>query len=281
MSAVASFLEICDLVASGAPFSDEVNARVRSIDFDSFDIDEIKLVRDAAWLPDDLAADILKGWVRHQDQILLKLRAHLVVTPAVDKPTLREFTRAIRKPSEEPPVIVEDVIHKLATAGGTRAAVNAKDANLIIATASSEIAGHPLSHLFSPSPNEFFMSNCTQAQSIVVSLPPFLKLQLRSYKLGAPPKEEGKSVVGGISSWHIDGSNDPNNFQDLLDAQSANRDLVAAGAVHRFAVTDSHKTFYQHFRLTNDGQSHQNNLSILLSEFDLSGVLIICRGNEP
>jgi hypothetical protein len=283
MSSVELFAAICqEVTATGHTadgITDEITKRVKAINFDTFDIDDIKLVQDATWLPDDLAVDILKRWMRNQDQVLLKLRANLVVTPTIEKTTLLEFTRAIRKPSQEPSLIVEDVIQKLATAGGTREPVNPKEANLITATASSETPDHPLTHLFSVSVKEFFMSNSTQGQFIVVSLPPFLRLQLTSYRLGAPPKEENKKAVGGIGSWHLEGSNDVKNFQESLDEQSENRDLMDPEAVHVFPIADSHKEFYQHFKLTNDGQNHQNNLSILLSAFDLSGVLVICKGD--
>jgi hypothetical protein len=120
------------------------------------------------------------------------------------------------------------------------------------------------------------MSNAQHGQFIIFSLPSFLKLEVTGYTLGAPPKSENKKAQGGMSNWILEGSDDPKNFQVLLDAQNDNKDLQYADAVKTFPIV-AKTGFYQHFRLTQTGPNHQANLSIFLGRFDLSGKLIIYR----
>jgi hypothetical protein len=280
------FLDISERVRDGSLSPEQGMEQIKNpeIDFLRFDIDQIKGVQDAEWLSDEVAVNIMKSWMRRQNEILLELRAHLVVTPTIPKERLLEFTRAVRNPSQEPDLVVEDIIYSLATAGGTREPVNPLTEGLISAAASSELQdqSHRLPELFNfkrapGQPAPYYMSNSTAGQWITISLPPFLKAQVVSYKLKAPPRVEGKKAQGGISSWNLQASDDLKNFQVTLDIQTENKDLQNVDAVAVFPVRSDQKGFYRHFRLTNAGQNHQNNLSIFLAGFDITGKLIICR----
>jgi len=279
MSGYELFLDICRRVESGELKADEGMSEIkdRKIQFLDFDIDQIQAVQNAAWLSDEVAVDIMKSWMRRQDEILLLLRAHLVVRPTISKDRLLEFTRAVRNPAQEPDLIVEDIIYQLATAGGTRDAVNPMEEGLITAVPSSELPDHRLCDMFSFQPGKYWLSQATQSQYVTITLPPFLKAHVVSYKLRGPPRAEGRKAQGGISSWTLYASNDEKNFQTTLDIRTENKDLLEADSVAVFPVTSEQPGYYRCFRLVNTGVNHQNNLSIFLAGFDLTGKLIICR----
>jgi hypothetical protein len=137
MKGFSEFDAICRSVEEDPTSVDNARAKIKDIDFLSFNIDEIQRVQDATWIRDEKAVDIMKCWMRRQDEILLKLRAYLVVTPTITKDQLLEFTQSVRNPSRQPDLIVTDIIRRLATAGGTRAAVNPYTEKLISAQVSS------------------------------------------------------------------------------------------------------------------------------------------------
>jgi hypothetical protein len=174
-------------------------------------------------------------------------------------------------------LIIEDIIRSIATAGGTRTAVNPVTEGLISAQASSEVGEHRVSELFDfVNSGKYFMSNAQQSQFVIVSLPSFLKLQVTAYTLGAPPLVENKKAHGGVSSWILEASDNPDAFQVVIDSRNDTRDLQGAGAVQTFSVSEC-PGFYRHFKLTQTGPNHQGNLSIFLSRFDFSGKLTIHR----
>ena len=269
------FEELSQSVQNGSMKPEAALADVQKMNFLGFDIEDIELVQKADWLPDDVAVKIMKDWMHQQDEILLKLRAHLVLTPTISKDRLKEFTEAIRSPSKEPDLIIKDVIEKIATAGGTRDALNPLTNGLISCSSLSETNDHPIADLFSFEKGKYYMSHSVQGQFLAVSLPPFLQLQVTEYTLGAPPKKDNQRAEGGISSWQLQGSNDQKNWA-TIDLQSDNKDLARADSVKTFVVEEPEKKgFFTHFKLTHTGQNHQLNFSILLSKFDLSGKLII------
>jgi hypothetical protein len=278
MGDFAQFDDVCRRVESSATTPDDAIQAIKSIDFIQFDIDQIQRVQDAQWLPDEIAVDIMKRWIRRQDEILLKLRAYLVVTPTITKDELLGFTQTVRNPSREPNLIVTDVFRRLATAGETREPVNPLVEKLITASASSELPDHKLADLFSFNPEKFFVTQSTGSQWFIVSLPPFLKIQVTAYKLKAPPKESSKRAQGGISSWHLQASDDIKTFSVTVDLQTENKVLQAGGSEGVFQVPrENNIGFYRHFKLDHRGANHQGNNSILLAGFDLTGELIICR----
>lgn len=273
------FNQISQDVKDGKMTVEAAVSELGSINFLLFNIDEIAAVQEASWLPDEVAVDIMKKWMRQQDTLLLELRAHLVLTPELTKERLQEFTQAIACPSNEPNIVIKNVIYSLATAGGTRPPVNPLKCGLISCTWASEISEHKVEDIFSfdsSSQGKYYMSNAAQGQFLTISLPPFLRLQLTEYTLGAPPKDPQKKAEGGINSWQLQGSNDLKNFQVTLDLQSENKDLKAPNSEHTFVIDEPEKKeFFRHFKLVQTGQNHQGNLSLYLSKFDLSGKLII------
>lgn len=251
---------------------------IREINFLEFDIKEIEQVQNANWLPDDVAVDIMRKWMRQQDNLLLELRANLVLTPTVVKSRLEEFVAAIAKPSNHVDLTIENVIHKLATGGGVREAVNVISQGLITCVAEAARDRNTIEDLFSYDPEKSFLSAAKADASIIIGLPPFLRLQLTSYVLGAPPKREGVRAEGSMSGWHLQGSNDENNFTTFLDIQDGNTDLQRGASEKVFPVANSDQQgFYRYFKLTQKGTNHQGNTSIILQRIDFSGKLTIVR----
>lgn len=245
------------------------------IDFMSFDIDQMKLVQDADWLPDDLSVKIMKGWIRCQDELLLKLRANLVLNPKISKEQLHKYIRSIAAPSSqnEKELIVENVFEKIGSAGGTRAYLNPLQYNLVYAETSDKASKslHCLSMLFDMNEKTYFSSDPVKGASFTVVLPHFLKVKMSSYTLWSP--NTGKENSGGPSNWVIYGSDNPKDFRDILDSQCGNNDLIASNANKTFPVNTEH--FYRCFKFVLTGTNHLNNLTIHLQRFDLSGTLII------
>jgi hypothetical protein len=278
MGDFTQFDDICRRVEDNEMSSEDAIQAIKPINFIQFDIDQIQRVQDATWLPDETAVEIMKRWMRRQDEVLLKLRAYLVVTPTITKDQLLDFTQAVRNPSREPTLIVTDVFRRLATAGDTRDPVNPLIEKLITASASSELPDHKLSDLFSFDPDKFFVTQSSGSQWFIVSLPPFLKIQATAYKLRAPPKDASKKAQGGIASWHLQASDDIKNFNVTIDHQTESKQLQTGGAEAVFQVPPENNVgFFRHFKLTHSGANHQGNNSILLAAFDLTGELIICR----
>ncbi|KAH0787361.1 hypothetical protein GPJ56_008713 [Histomonas meleagridis] len=250
----------------------------QSINFMNFDIYQIKLVQDATWLPDEFAVNILKSWIRRQDELLLQLRANLVLTPTLFKEQLLKYISAIASPStqNESDLIVENIIEKIATSGGSQEYLNPLQYNLIFAEASnpSSKKEFDILNLFDFKETSYFVSSPSQNTSIIIGLPHFLKVKLTSYTLWGPPKLNQKAQ-GGPSSWALYGSNDKSNFKINLDTQASNKDLEREDAVATFKVSDP--GYYRYFKFVMTGTNHINNLSIYLKRFDISGILIISK----
>lgn len=274
---VETFKTVSGDVAAGKITPEEGVERISALNFLAFDIDDIQHVQQAAWLPDDVSVNIMKKWMRQQNQVLLSLRAFLVMTPTISKEQLMDFTRAIKSPSNEPDLTVENIIYQIATAGGTRAPVNPVEQELITCQCKSEVPDHDIAKLFTYKKGDFYWSNSVQGEYIIVSLPPFLKAQVSSYVLGSPPRSEGKKAEGGIMSWQLQGSNDGKNFVSI-DLVNNDKGLQTGGVEAKYEIADPAKAgYFSHFKLLNTGLNHQSNLSLYLSKFDISGKLLICK----
>ena len=241
----------------------------------SFDIDQMKLVQDADWLPDELSVRIMKGWIRHQDELLLKLRANLILNPKISKDQLLNYIKSISSPTSqnEQELIVENVIEKIGSAGDTREYLNPLQYNLIYAETSNKVPkpSNDLSMLFDMKDSTYFSSEPAKGASFTIVLPHFLKLRMTSYTLWSPKKEKENS--GGPSNWVVYGSNDKKDFRDILDSQCGNNDLILSNSKKSFNVNTEH--YYRCFKFVLTGTNHLNNLTIHLQRFDLSGILII------
>ncbi|OHT16755.1 hypothetical protein TRFO_41608 [Tritrichomonas foetus] len=279
---VEAFLSICEEYQSSNQIDDDRNqaiSKLQSVDFMRFDINSIKRVQDAQWIPNDLAVNILKKWMRQQDQLLLEMRAYLIFNPAVSKVRLQEFATAIQSPSTPVNIIVENIIEKIATAGGARNFVNPLEQRLIIAKQSVESSmgsSHPLKNLFDLNDETYFVSQSTNNISLIISLPPFMKANLTAYTMKGPPRLQ-QSKQGGPANWILQGLSKPDDFSDAvtIDQQNNNTDLRDPNSEKTFNVKQ--KGYFRHFRLLNTEKNHQDSFSIILRGFDITGTLIINR----
>ena len=264
------------------PTIEEISAAVsklQSIDFLQFDIDEIKLIQQAKWLPSDFAVNVLKSWMHQQDQLIMEIRGYLVYHPNISKERLVEFSRAIQKPSVPIDLVTDNIIMRIATTGYSKEFVNPQKNRLIFAKQDPETTAkqsmHPIEHLFDNDNNTYFSSQPRNKVSIIISLPPFLKANLTAYTLRGPPEIKEQTSQGGPANWVLQGLNNIDDFSDavLIDQQTENNDFSKPNAEKTFPVEK--KGYFRHFRLINTDRNHQGNYSIVLSKFDISGTLII------
>lgn len=278
MSLVAKFKDISSKVEKKEMTVEDALIAIKDIDFNLFSIEEIEAVQNATWLPDQEAVDIMKGWMRLQDQVLLELRAFLVVTPEITKDMLLSFVKAVKVPSQVPSLTVENVINKLATAGGARKFRNPIEFGLIQADNSQKDGKvSDLYKIFDPDPYQYYSSAPTSQSAVIFTLPPFLKIQIEKYQIGTPKTKMAKK--GGIQSWVLEVTDDPTllNWKKQIAQVQNDTKLMTENTTVTFDVDDPKAGFYRHIRLMSTGQSHLGNLSMVLKNFDITGKLIIAK----
>ena len=252
--------------------------QIKDINFLLFSIDDMKAVQDAEWLPDQEAVNIMKSWMRLHDQVLLQLRAFLVVTPEITKDQLITFVKAVQIPSQVPSLTVENVIYKLATAGGAREFKNPITYGLITAETHPKDPNkaNELYKIYGPDPTDHYLSSPQQQSAVIISLPPFLKIQIEKYQIGTPKSQSTSGKKGGLQSWVLEVSDDMTNYKQIATVQN-NTDLAQENITHTFDADDKTAGFYRHIRLMSTSQSHLGNLSLVLKNFDITGKLIIAK----
>lgn len=254
--------------------------KVKNLNYLSFDINQIKLIQDSKWLPDSFAVKIMKEWMHYQDELLLQIRAYLLFHPELSPEMVVEIAKTIQNPSLTIDLTIENIIYSLATSGGSRKFVNPYDMNLITVYQSSKLmqSQYPVSNLFDNNESTFFLSPPSNNFYIIISLPPFLKASITSYTMMAPPPRGNSKVSQAPSSWILQGlkqlKDDVNPY--TIDQQVNNQDLIIPSSKKTFFVNRSNKPqYFRHFKLKNDSYNHQSNLSLSLSLFDISGLLIV------
>lgn len=270
------FANISNQVKAGSISVENALEQMKSINFNLFSIEEIQLVEDAEWIPDQEAVDIMKSWMRLHDQVLLELRAFLVLTPEVSKDLLVQFVKATKMPSAPPSLVINNVFEALATAGGTRDFHNPVKHGLISVT-SDPAAPNPESYenIFSKDMTVFYNSTPVQNASIVFALPPFLRIQLESYQIGTPKQSGAKK--GGLQGWVIEVSNNPTQFTTQVAQVAGDEQLNGSEKLVTYKVDNPTAGFFRYIKLTNAAQNHLGNLSLILKNFDISGKLIIAK----
>jgi len=273
---VQLFRVVCEKISKGELSVEEALAEIKDIDFLQFSIDDIKLVQDAKWLPDKETVSILRSWMRHQDQVLLEMRAYLVLTPSIGKDRLIEFIESIKTPSLKTNMGIQNIFYTIATAGGTRSFINPAEYGLVTVDAIPKISdAKKLFSLFSQDPNDFLSTSPQQNTSFTVGLPPFLKVQVESYTLGTPAQPGNKK--GGLQGWLLQGSNDPNVFTKTIDQVNGDKQLEDEKKLATYSVSNPNAGFFRYIRLTSTSQNHLGNLQIIARGFDVSGLLIIAK----
>lgn len=284
MSVVDRFKEIYDdedNYESGKLKPDAIKL-ISEIDFSVLSIDEISIIENADKLPDDLALDILKSWMHKQNDVLSNIRGKLLYTESIEADIFRSFIEAMKCPSTPCDFVVENILRQIATGGG----ILPEPSNLIdIENPSQSLieydqtksmnsnSGNSIKNLFDFNDNTFYIGPSLDNSYVTITLPSFLKVNLTSYELKAPPHLD-RSEQGGIKSWKIYGFNQKDN-KVLLDVVDDNNDLSRPSSSKKFIVKNKENQYFRSFQILNAGPNHQSNKSIILSGFDISGNLII------
>lgn len=98
---VSTFLAVAKRVEAKEITKEQGMVDVSKLNYENFSIDDIKCVQDAKWLSPDFSVDIMKRWIRKQDQIILQIRASLFLSPIVAKDTVNQYIEAAQNPSSE------------------------------------------------------------------------------------------------------------------------------------------------------------------------------------
>jgi hypothetical protein len=244
---------------------DDALHTITTIDFTSFSLEDMEVVEQADWLPDDVCVNALRAFLEAQDANLVQIRSYLTVTSVVSAPLLGDFIDAVFVPQHRLNLDIENVIQLLATAGGSRPFENPVVLELIKAETDSESALKNcfLQDMFHGDPSKFFRSSPKQNPIFIVGLPSFMEIAVTSYTMQAPPKKEG------MKSWTLQGSNDKENWMGLAN-EVDNMQLMDPGAVVVFPLPEKSPPF-RWFKVTQKDINHGKTLSIVLSMFDLSG----------
>ena len=70
MALVERFKEISTKVVNKELEVKDALEQIKSIDFNLFSIDDMELVQQAQWLPDQEAVDIMKGWMKEENTMV-------------------------------------------------------------------------------------------------------------------------------------------------------------------------------------------------------------------
>ncbi|EAX92164.1 hypothetical protein TVAG_383370 [Trichomonas vaginalis G3] len=272
---LVKFREITDLVTKKQIDLEEGERRIKEIDFQKFNIDEMDEVQQCTWFSDGVYVDIMRRWVRQQDDLLLQLRAFLVVTPEIAKETLTEFVKAVKNPSQVPNISVSNVIHSLSTAGGTRAAINPITEGLIGAKCSVAASiGYKLDDIYTEN-DKYFKSQPVASVAVTITLPQFLKIQMEKYTLTSPHD------CKGLRAWSIDVTNDPKEQNwtniDTKDLELSENPFVESNKTHEFTVNKQESGFFRTIKISLLRETLNGNLSMVLKKFDFTGKLIIAK----
>ena len=254
---------------------------ISAIDFSSLSIDEISVIEDADKLPDDVSLKILKAWMHKQNDVLSNIRGKLLYTPQIEVAEFEQFINTMKCPSSKCNSVVENILYQIATGGGSfkpSCIVNTKEPETSLIevdqkSSNNSSNSHIIDNLFDFSNDTYYIGPSLDNSYITITLPPFLKVNLTSYTLTAPPRLN-QTGQGGIKSWKVYGYNQANN-EVLLDNVNNDSNLSHPSSTHTYEVRYNENQYFRSFKILNAGPNHQNNQSIILSGFDISGNLII------
>lgn len=249
---------------------EEATRQIQHLDFDSLSLDEIKVVEDSDWIPDDLYVKIIRSWTNNQDRNINYIISYLTMTNSIGKAQMLSFVDAVFKPKNALSLEVENIIEKIATGGGNREFVNPVKLKLITAMTDDEIPTETLKlhNLFSGDPTKRFQSKAKPKASFRISFPSYMKIIPRSYKLTAP------SQMKGPKTWALQAKTDQEGWIDISTEKNSPI-LNSRGAEGVFQINPQTNTAYSSFQFVLLDQTHENNYSLALSSFDISGIVIL------
>ncbi|OHT06903.1 hypothetical protein TRFO_25014 [Tritrichomonas foetus] len=259
------FKEIDGKLSTGELTNEEAVAAIKELDFNLLTLDDIEVVEDAEWIPDDLYIEIFRSWTKNQEHNINQICSYLIMHSSIGQDQMMSFIDSVFRPSSSLSLIVENIISKLATGGGVRPYENPVTLGLITASSPNEmpLAKFKLFNLFSDNPSDCFQSTPKPNASFKFSFPPYMKIQPASYTITLPPEKPGPKT------WVLQGSNNDTDWTDIAD-ETNSQALGQKGATATFQIEKKLGPFSS-FQFINKDLTWAGNQTIALSGFDLSG----------
>ena len=271
-SGFQQFKTIDDDVKTKKITPQEGEEALKSIDFLTFSAQEMETFSGADWISDDVAVSIMKSWKDESDKTLLELRGNALLTSIFDVPKLNGFIEATLNPSKKPNLIIENILNNMATASGTRDFVNPLTGHLISCSNHDNVLKEETFYLFDGNTDTTFTAKPSKDEFLLIRFPPFLRVKLTAYTIGAP-----KKTAGGIKSWTIYGTNDEINYTPLHQVTD-DKHLLAPKpgvvAVHKYVIPNPVDEFFNAFKIVTE-TNHTNNMSFIASTLDFDGIVTI------
>ena len=274
MSHFSTFFEdLSNQVKNKSITCEEASNKLMEIDIGSLSYKEMQTIVDSDWISDEVAVSISKQWMEIYDYALDQIRAFLIFTPVVSSDQLQQFVLTTQNPSQKPELIVHNIIHKLATAGGTKPFQNPITSKMISAQIEPQDSRiSTVYKIYDENKSSCFVSNPHPQNSLIISLPPFLKMQIKQYQIGTPVQTTSRK--GGLQSWVIEVSNDGKEWTQIAQVRDS-PELASDNVIKQFDVDQKNAGFFRHIKIMTTGINHIGNLSMILRDFDVSGELIM------
>ena len=263
-----AFTDVCSRVSISELSVSDAFELVKSIDYSQFSLEEMQAFEEADWLPDDFYVATMQDWLERQSEQIDRIRSYLFVTSTVPNSLALAFIDTVFRPAKSICLERDNIIYLLATAGNTREYVNPCTKGLVTVTCDGGIRLHPVEHVFSDNPEEFFQSASKPNTFLVVTLPPFLRVCLTKYTLQGPPK------LGGMRSWTLEVSKDGEQWVEV--ASERGRPELEGPSKRATFVLEKRTPPVRFFKLTNRDQNFANYHAMLLAGFDVSGEVQLC-----
>lgn len=266
---LSCFSDISSQVLAGTLSASDASNILASHDITSLTFDEMEQIEDCDWLTDDIYVTLIRRWLTFQEQKLSKIRSYLILNKVIGKETLLKFIDFILNQKNEFDYDIERIFYLLATGGGANDFLNLVTSGILKVTSNCamDVQTFHISNLFSNDPKKYFQSKPVQNANLMIELPAFLKISLRSYVLQGPPKN------GAPKSWILQGSNDKEKWIDI-DTRILDNELAEPGAEHTYVLAKKTMGF-RYFLLTQKDFNHVKNYSLILSSIDFNGELIL------
>ena len=245
-------------------------------DITSLSIEEINDIENASCLSDDDSVFLMKKWLDLQNEKFMKIRSFLILTPQISAEQINNFMFSLNSPSIPITVDIKDIFYSFGTASGTQQYIsplpdifNVKGRNIIDYEPKSTNEPKGIQCAFDENKNTYFSSS----SHIIFIFPEFLKVCVKSYKIGSPID------CPGIQGWSLEGCEDETKYMQKnwkeIALESKNISLSEKNKICEFPAKKSTDVFFRYLRLTNNEQNFNRNNQLLFSKFDISGELLI------
>lgn len=272
---------------SGALSDSAALTALESLDYSRLtyiEVNKLTAALDAPWIPRSFAVRVLKTWMRLQDRVLDEVRSYLFFTPELSGSDVKSYANSFGNPSEHrsSDFVVENVIGKLVAdprkPGATRG--NPVALGLIAVDVTAKLSPSvSVNQLFDMRDDTFFQTISVPDASVIIELPPFMRVRPTAYTLWSISKCASKHESSAPRTWVLNGSNDlalpwttlhrvsdPKQESGVAQLKEFNRSAT-------FAVPECREFFhYFQFKVIDN---HSNNQCIQLKRFDISGVVLI------